>query len=158
MQYYCIMIYTININPYSVYWRCGWGWECRLGPKQVKQFDGKNYLSVKKCWFAIFKQNVDFSLQFSKKGSQFANWVAWFRTLYWYIKKFTLKVIANRSNVTCDFLKVYSFLPPPGHRCYNKNERLGRLPYYFTNVFSFHFPSTATLNCNFFFFLFIIIT
>ena len=27
-------------------------------------------------------------------------------------KKITLKIIANRPNVTCDFLKVYSFLPP----------------------------------------------
>ena len=40
----------------------------------------------------------------------------------------------------------------PGHRFYSKNERLGRLPYYYTNFFSFHFLSTATLNCNFFYF------
>ena len=43
-------------------------------------------------------------------------------------------------------------------RFYNKNERLGRHPYYFTNFFSFRFLSTATLNCNFFFFLLIITT
>ena len=40
----------------------------------------------------------------------------------------------------------------PDYRCYSKNERLGRLPYYYINFFSFHFVSTATLNCNFFYF------
>ena len=42
----------------------------------------------------------------------------------------------------------------PDHHCYSKNERLGRLPYYCINFFSFHFVSIATLNCNFFFFSF----
>ena len=38
------------------------------------------------------------------------------------------------------------------HRCYSKNERLGRLPYCCINFSLFCFVSTATLNCNFFFF------
>ena len=50
-----------------------------------------------------------------------------------------------------DCQKIHFFLHP-GHRCFNKNERLGRLPYYCINVFSFHFASTASLNCNFFLF------
>ena len=42
----------------------------------------------------------------------------------------------------------------PDHHCYSKSERLGRLPYYCKNFFSFHFVSIATLNCNFLFFSF----
>ena len=46
----------------------------------------------------------------------------------------------------------------PDHHSYSKNERLGRLPYYSVNFFSFHFASIATLNCNFPFFFIIIIS
>ena len=53
--------------------------------------------------------------------------------------------------VQCNHQK-FHFSIHTGHRCYSKNERLGRLSYYYINFFSFHFVWTATLDCNFFFF------
>ena len=36
----------------------------------------------------------------------------------------------------------------PDHRCYSKNKMLGRLPECYKKFFSFHFVSTAAMNCN----------
>ena len=66
----------------------------------------------------------------------------------------TSKIIISREKLFHS-QKIH-FFRRPDHHCYSINERLGQLPYYYINFFSFHLVSIATLNCNFFFFFFII--
>ena len=94
-----------------------------------------------------------------------SNTVLWYMYIYIYIYYILLSLLlvillltvrkcllrVGVRCVQCNRQK-FHFSIDTGHRCYSKNERLGRFSYYYINFFSFHFVWTATLDCNFFFF------